>query len=762
MAWISKYYSEWTDREGYEHRLEFRIDGDPVSEDPTEITVSEFSTNYPEIEFFGEGVVYSAGADIKIITETPLKYLNDFYVVDPKGMQIRHIIYDYPGFPEVYYEFIGFLDTEQFEDPISNGVNYEISLTANNGIPVLNRMSMVDSNGDNYTGLMKVADLLQIIFDKLNLGYTDFNFGITSWIAPNPLPSSLSDTVYRGEIFHNLYILTDNFYDEKNNAMSCREALEEILKSFTAKLYIFGYRIYIVDIRSLLKEQLSAKRYSFSSLDYLGNINISNHKQIDRRLEEHSVSIAPGKNKVSINFNKYSYSNPLECSFSDEDLSDYIRTDDFLENGNLKYREIIYGKAEGFRKLNNPDETEFVRRLSGQDNSESGEYFIRLKPPPEDETFGSYRLQINTGIYITSAYQFLGMDAQIMYENPDNYGVVDDIRSEPVTYGQPFHFYFGLQDTKNGNSFPPNEPTVNYFFTKMTPYRDYDHAWNRSLAVYYGWRYDLDSDNWVYYFMPLNAQVVTYGTNIKFNQWYNLNGGVNFLTHWPVAGSNPYKVFPSIVVPLNNPVQYTSSTNISGYLYVTIFIPKRGTTPAFDSYYYNFRGLLLKNLKIYLLKENEATSIEKYDKFESVENNDVEFEGRSDPNYIESVEIPTKQGSDTSSFSRGAYFIRVTGNYYDSMATNERYVRAEKFIRGQNSGLLEKLFVNTYLSNLERSRFILTVNLEGYYLPFQKFSFEMLKRDDTPVFLIPVSINVDHKNCSTSFRLLEVTEEKDI
>lgn len=777
------YHSEWQDVNGIRHRVEFLKES--FFGPSKELLFASFEMNYPEVDLFGEDILLGCGLNMTIVTPTPLKYLHDFYVVDPLGIQVVHYICKPQTIPDAPFNmsmvdlvnFVGYLNTEQFEDPISNGENYEITISANNGIALFDRLR-VDLDLEDLTkdgALIQSMQVIKHCFDKLNINYTSIKTNLSTHVAPypwvsSPLTSPISTTPYNGQILHKLFVLRENFYDEKDIASTCREAVNDILLPMYCKVYIYNNCIYILDLEELNKTsnpQVRTINYTTGAIGSVESIQNSELFTIHTALQDVNVGMTPGKNRVSVRFNKFAQANPKTIPLNINTVSELEEVNEFKKGEDVLHRELIYKKAKGFEILpqthaqaGNVTHNQFVQKVGGGGNSTSdGEFYIRLLPVSD---YAGYRLQINTGIFVTSSNQFVGLDMQLMFEDYSRYGEEHVI--DRHTIGQPFLFSAGIQSSKEGYSYHPHNANLKSLFSTTHWRNDF-----MSQQKPYPWNWDgvIPWPDGISYYSPLYVHINDYESKIQFNKWYSLNGDVQNKNLWSKGGGYD-KNSNSVVLPLNNPVMQTGSTQTGGYLYFHIYVPPLGKwKPAWYlpyENYHNFKGFLLKDITVHLLETQDKDPVTGYNYYDRVDNTDVEFEGTADSNYISELLIETKQGTDYSNFSKGAFFIKINTSYEDCPNQTQnnppyRYVRAARCVRGRNVGGLEKLLLNCYLSSLKESRFKFTVEVEGYHPPFRNFETSLLQRNGVNVKLIPTAMSVDYATARTRFTMEEYNKE---
>lgn len=717
MAWNVKYYAEWNDTIGYRNRLEFLVEASVATPYPKEVIVKSCKITYPEIDFFGEEAMYGGGADIILISSERTVLLDDFYTSNPIGIQVRHYLQNYEEQAD-YLNFVGYLDTEQVEDNISGVLNYEFNVTANNGIHVLERLSLVNEDGSFLDGLYSIIDIIKFCFDKLNIAYDSIGIFISTSVTG-------VDLIYHETILHSLFVNSQNFYDEEEEALSCKEILNNILVSLGVKLYIHNNTIYIIELHYWGEANLIPTMFVYDTLVYAGYSSILSPfvgYPIQECIGAHTITKAPGKNKISINLNKYCYSNPNEIAISSDTLSSYVRTVDTFKNSVLLYRDVEYLENLNFSKLMDSTTITFVNRKTTSD-----EYFVRIVT---NSTAGT-KLRIYTNQFLNSCPLFIGISGQVMFEDPTR---LDAQPSIGTYYGCPFYYKITLMNEEG------------------TPIEWFELQELGTIAETYAagkMRWLLSS----VYDAPLKTNVVDY-TGIRYNTWYDLNGSVNHYCSWgDTTSSAAKKVMHGIIIPLYNPKEYPFYGVKGGFLAIDIYVP---TTGGENKY----KNICLKDLGCTLLKKQYT--IEGDFEFVEIDNADVVYQGYLDPAFESAISLDMKQGTDTSGISKAMYLLNVTGAYNTAGALNQRYEAAVKFDRGTlTEKTLEQLLLNTFISNLKKSRYIFSCTIQGYHDIFKKYTYNFVTRDTQIVKMIPIFMETDYVTSQTTFKLLEVVPDSE-
>lgn len=240
--WNVKYYYTFKSLNENKFKVEILTEATGVTT-PTEIIgaatpcVLEFPT-YKKLD-----IIRVSGATLRLISTEMFKFLD---LGTDNIQEYKVIIYKNDN---VYWA--GWLDSELYNENLSEYENYEVEFTASD-FNVCERIKFVDDNGNNYTGISTLFDVLLRCLNKLKLTNT-INISIST--------SSTQFGLEENEtILHKLFIQNQNFYDEKNEAMNIKEVIENVLQAFGLILIQINNEIFVYDINSI-KNNLQTKKY---------------------------------------------------------------------------------------------------------------------------------------------------------------------------------------------------------------------------------------------------------------------------------------------------------------------------------------------------------------------------------------------------------------------------------------------------------------------------------------------------------------------
>lgn len=239
-----------------------------------------------------------SGAVINLLV-TPLT-LTSLFTVDPQ----KFIVKVYNGTTGGTLIWQGFINTGIYQEDYSIGsgtTNYTpVQLTCNDGMALFDNLSYkVSETGVTYTGCQSISQVLQNIFSKLNLTFTNIKTSSDLLIAAGVT-----------NIFQYLTVNNENYLDEKGIAMSCRDVLNAIFQPLGLIMTFRADKIYFIDPINLSNTN-KGKSYNatggtetYASLG--GYLDISN-KDIKYYETGQSLDIVQPFNQINIKYDPYTY-----------------------------------------------------------------------------------------------------------------------------------------------------------------------------------------------------------------------------------------------------------------------------------------------------------------------------------------------------------------------------------------------------------------------------------------------------------------------
>lgn len=221
----------------------------------------------------------------------------------------------------------GYMDSELYSEPFNDVDNYTVSLTANDGMAMLERILYLDANNAKYTGITTQWDAISTILLKLGIPWNNIYVKVST--------TSPEVNIGVGEtIFHQSWMRQDNWYDEDDVAFTCRRVLEEILRPYGVFLIITDNDLYITDFNTILLGTSAYNHYNGTTLVYEGTTNIDmfigDMSDIGFASATQNFEILSGKNTQVIRYSPYRKVQLLDFNAAD---------DNFAEDG-------TYGTAE--------------------------------------------------------------------------------------------------------------------------------------------------------------------------------------------------------------------------------------------------------------------------------------------------------------------------------------------------------------------------------------------------------------------------------
>lgn len=174
--------------------------------------------------------VQASCATLTVVSKVDRQYI-DLYTMEVGSVLL-----------EVYRNGIlywcGTMDTELYEEPFSYEKEYEVSMTFSD-FAMLERVNFSES------GARTLEDVLVDCIKNARLSAAYMTGGISCYIS-----TSMPDIPADSNIFRELCLYSDNFYDEEEEPMTQREVLDELLRPFALRLVQRCGGLYLYDLNA--------------------------------------------------------------------------------------------------------------------------------------------------------------------------------------------------------------------------------------------------------------------------------------------------------------------------------------------------------------------------------------------------------------------------------------------------------------------------------------------------------------------------------
>lgn len=377
MAYQKKYYFSFKDIRLTErtHLVElWQNTEDVLTAEEIKGHMNPFSVEMPEIDHKFQ-VVRGCGCQINLLSETDMKFFTGLYHVNPTDFMVKHYI-------DSVINFYGYLNAEMMSEPYDIDFNYQVSLTGNDGFSLMDRFSFIQLDESNYTGVKSKFELLQIIFAKIGLPFTEYRIALATTFVGQSEDLDKS-------ILHESYVDCANFYDEDDKPMTLRAVVESILAPYGAHIRAELGNIYITDIHSLASlTDVVYKRFTMSTGAYVADVTIPNVKavsDIGYLGTGHSIERSGGVNRQVVSYSPYPVKAIIEDSLIGTDEFETVPATWSTKNGN-----VGVGLPPYYYKTLETNETWEIDPI----------YDFVLDPPTFEASFGQSDVEDNAQIYL--------------------------------------------------------------------------------------------------------------------------------------------------------------------------------------------------------------------------------------------------------------------------------------------------------------------------------------------------------------------------
>jgi len=288
----------------------------------------------------------------------------------------------------------GYLDTELYTEPFDSLTNYPVSFTANDGFNLLDRLSFVDNDGNNYSGQKTQFELLILVLSRLGLPYNDLYIGLSTTSADVSIYSNTT-------LLHGVYVNCGNFYDESNEACTLREVLNSILNIYGATIIQDNGNVYIYDLNTILSSPAAFKKYNDVTGAYVATVNLTTDlgdlSTIKFTSTSQNLELIPAINKQKIKYSCYNIPTVSSFSASENDMYGSSSYSDFgTDNADYKFREFTFSLSKSLTQKYIYGSLCQMKGIGNLNQSESAYY---IKHPTTNNFAYTYEINYKPHLY---------------------------------------------------------------------------------------------------------------------------------------------------------------------------------------------------------------------------------------------------------------------------------------------------------------------------------------------------------------------------
>lgn len=325
-----RYYHDFYGADDVLNRFEILTNG-TVPSMSIEASSEPFMIDYAEVKKLEP--IRGAQATLNLICNQIFQF-RDLHTDDMQKYQVRF-------YRDGALYWIGWLDSETYGEALADTPPYGVTFKASD-FNITERLKYFDESDKRYRDIAPFITHLKRCFNKLDLPFQKLYIGCTT--TANDISISDAETT-----LHVLYMMSDNFYDEDNEPMTCREVIESILQPFGLSMVQKDANVYIYDLNTV-KQGSKMKRYDFASLNYEGeeaiNFNLGNLHEIGFMSTDSTYEFEEMINNVTITSSLYAEKSILDASVSEKNVSDKI-----IEQEKETLKQEVYAKCEDIERI---------------------------------------------------------------------------------------------------------------------------------------------------------------------------------------------------------------------------------------------------------------------------------------------------------------------------------------------------------------------------------------------------------------------------
>jgi len=317
----------------------------------------------------------------------------------------------------------GWLNSVAHTEPYDEVENFEVNISANDGIALLKEYEYVQTSGNKYTGLDSMFTVMMRLLSKVVR--TDRIAIPESWIVPIregdvSVPPATNET-----FLHTIIVNNDNYYDEDGDASTLLEVMEAMLGSLGLNL---RYDVsvdgstdaaFIVYDPAIMRADYSVKfnlykisdgsfisTYNYNPTNNIVHLNKSDECGIERGTSS-SVTWTPVYDKRKVTYSPYHHTELFKASLDEEDFCGYQECPNFLNSTDYhwtedeeKWSEWNYAENPDFY-INQPSYTRIVQEVHGIEGESSvvepkQDYYVVIDTAAGNEDHNMFHTDVET------------------------------------------------------------------------------------------------------------------------------------------------------------------------------------------------------------------------------------------------------------------------------------------------------------------------------------------------------------------------------
>lgn len=357
-----KYYHEFLGADNILNRFEIHSIKTAVQKE-VEATTAPITLEYQAVKKLDP--IRSSQATIGLISKSNFQ----FSALHTDNMQDYMVKFYRAG--KLYW--IGWLDAELYNEQLSAVPPYPVEFSAAD-FNIWERLKYRNASDNKYTDIAPMVTHLKRCFDSLGLSFDKLYIGCST--VPNGAAMSAGETP-----LHVLHMMSQNYYDEDGEPMTCREVVESILQPFGLMMVQKNACVYIYDYNTV-RGGLAMKRYNFSTFAYEAaetvKFDLGNLVEIGFLSTDGEYGFEEMVNNVTITSSLYAEKSIVTGEVTEKNLSESVNvteTEVLKKELFAKCEEVEKVGDENFVIYTNKDSESTIIGMSSPYNPFSSDHF---------------------------------------------------------------------------------------------------------------------------------------------------------------------------------------------------------------------------------------------------------------------------------------------------------------------------------------------------------------------------------------------------